>query len=161
MIEMLENVISIPLFLQIPIFGLQFALILYQIDSVSDHVAFRRPRAPKPQETTMHSPHSIANLPTLLQHFTNISLALIVSVCKMFWYALYTYVVCHHITAITVNVGSIGDFAYNMPWYYMPRSEQMIVEMIIRRAQQPSEIKGLGLFVCSLETFSKVRAADA
>lgn len=35
---MLENVFSIPLFLQIPIFGLQLALILYQIDTVSYHV---------------------------------------------------------------------------------------------------------------------------
>lgn len=75
----------------------------------------------------------------------------------MFWYAIYAYVVCNHITAITLNAEFIGDIAYNMPWYQLPRSEQMIIEMIIRRSQQPCEIKGLGLFVCSLETFLGVR----
>lgn len=56
-----------------------------------------------------------------------------------------------------VNAVLIGDTAYESYWYQMAHDDKVIVEMIIRRAQRPYEIKGLGVFVCSLETYLRVR----
>lgn len=57
---------------------------------------------------------------------------------------------------IMVDAIAIGDAAYESQWYRMRHNDQVIVEIIIRRAQRPFEIKGLGVFVCSLETYIKV-----
>lgn len=38
----------------------------------------------------------------------------------------------------------------------MNRAERIGVELIIRRSQRPFELKGLGVFVCSLETYLRV-----
>lgn len=58
------------------------------------------------------------------------------------------------------NELSIGDIAYDLSWYQMPRDNQYIVETILRRSQKPIELKGLGVFVCSLTTFLKVNSRD-
>lgn len=46
--------------------------------------------------------------------------------------------------------------AYNLLWYHLAHPEQFIVQTIIRRSQDPFELKGLGVFVCSLETYLTV-----
>lgn len=51
---------------------------------------------------------------------------------------------------------SIGDRVYGLHWYELQRDEQFAVRMMIQRAQKPFELKGLGVFVCSLETFLTV-----
>lgn len=79
-----------------------------------------------------------------------------INVAKLIWYAIYNFTLCYYVTAITVDVDSVGDFAYNSPWYQMPRTERRIVQMVICRSQQPCEIKGLGVFVCSMETYLTV-----
>lgn len=63
---------------------------------------------------------------------------------------------CYFVSNIIYDTGSIADIAYNSTWYQMTRTERVCVEMIIRRAQRPFELKGLGVFVCSLETYLKV-----
>lgn len=70
--------------------------------------------------------------------------------------ALETYVVCYFISSLNIEMATIGDIAYNSPWYRMSRNETIVVQMIIRRSQQSCELKGLDVFVCSLETFLKV-----
>lgn len=75
---------------------------------------------------------------------------------EVMYYAIENYLMCYFITSITVKTVSIGDIAYNSPWYQMTRNEQVFVEMIIRRSQRPYELKGLGVFVCSLETYLRV-----
>ena len=51
---------------------------------------------------------------------------------------------------------SIDSIIYHSLWYEMPRVEQVYVELIMQRSQKPFEIKGLGVFVCSLETYLRV-----
>lgn len=51
---------------------------------------------------------------------------------------------------------SIGNQIYNLHWYQLPRSEQFIVQLMIQRANRPFTVKGLDVFVCSLEVFLKV-----
>lgn len=51
---------------------------------------------------------------------------------------------------------SIGNIVYGLHWYQLPSNEQYIVETIIRRSQVPIAIKGMGVIVCSLETYLKV-----
>lgn len=55
-----------------------------------------------------------------------------------------------------INVMTIGDHIYELHWYQLSRNEQFVVQMIIARSQKPFELKGLGVFECSLETFLKV-----
>lgn len=50
----------------------------------------------------------------------------------------------------------VGDRIYELHWYQMSREEQFLVLMVIQRSQMPFELKGLGLFVCSLENYLKV-----
>lgn len=57
---------------------------------------------------------------------------------------------------VMIHAVSIGDIAYNSHWYAMSPGDKVIIEMIIRRSQRPFEIKGLGVLVCSLETFLRV-----
>lgn len=56
-----------------------------------------------------------------------------------------------------INTTSIGDKIYDLFWYQLPRDDQYFVETIIRRAQKPIELKGMGVFVCSLTTYLKVK----
>lgn len=58
-----------------------------------------------------------------------------------------------------INAVTISDTAYESTWYQMQPVDQVIIEMIIRRGQRPYEIKGLGVFVCSLETYLRVSQA--
>lgn len=51
---------------------------------------------------------------------------------------------------------SVGDITYGLSWYQLPHDEQFIVQTIIQRSQKPFELKGLGVFVCSLDTYVKV-----
>lgn len=67
--------------------------------------------------------------------------------------SILNYMLCYYVTTITINVMSIGDKIYDLRWYQLSHSEQYIVRMLIRRSQKPFELKGLGVFVCSLETF--------
>lgn len=56
-----------------------------------------------------------------------------------------------------MNAMLVGDRIYELNWYEISRKEQFIVQMMIQRAQRPFELKGLGVFVCSLETYLKVQ----
>lgn len=50
----------------------------------------------------------------------------------------------------------IGDLTYGISWYQLPRDEQFVVQSIIQRSQKLFELKGLGVIVCSLETYLRV-----
>lgn len=63
---------------------------------------------------------------------------------------------CYFVSKIIEDTESIGDMTYSSPWYEMSRAEKVAVEMIILRSQQPYEVKGLGVFVCSLQTYLAV-----
>lgn len=62
----------------------------------------------------------------------------------------------YFLTTSTINAMAIGYRIYDLHWYQLPRGEQFIVQMLLHRSQFPFEFKGLGIFVCSLETFLKV-----
>lgn len=75
---------------------------------------------------------------------------------EVLYYAINIFLLCFFISVITIDTGSIGDIAYNSPWYQMTHTEHVIIEMVIRRSQRPCELKGLGVIVCSLETYQRV-----
>lgn len=78
------------------------------------------------------------------------------SVGELLAFSIADYILCYFVTTSTINAMSIGDQIYNLCWYQLPRNDQYIVETIIRRAQKTIELKGLGVFVCSLMTYLKV-----
>lgn len=59
-------------------------------------------------------------------------------------------------TTLTTNAMHIGDLTYGISWYQLPRDEQFVVQSIIQRSQKLFELKGLGVIVCSLETYLRV-----
>lgn len=72
---------------------------------------------------------------------------------------IFNYILCFVITMLTIDAMSVGDILYDMSWYDLPRYDQFIVQMIILRSQVPFELKGLGVFVCSLETYLNVNVS--
>lgn len=50
----------------------------------------------------------------------------------------------------------MGDLVYDLHCYQLLPDDQFIVQTIIQRAQKLCELRGLGVFVCSLGTFLKV-----
>lgn len=73
------------------------------------------------------------------------------------FHVVNNFLLCFFITTITTNTLVIGSIIYDLSWYCLPNGEQNFVRIIMRRSQKIIQIKGLGVFVCSLETFLKVK----
>lgn len=67
--------------------------------------------------------------------------------------SILNYMLCYFVTTGTLHAVSIADRIYDLHWYQLPQNNQIYVKFMIKRAQRPFELKGLGVFVCSLETF--------
>lgn len=78
----------------------------------------------------------------------------------MEYHFLFNFLICYFLTSITTKAMEIGDAVYNLLWYekHFPATEQSFVLMAIYRSQQAIQIKGLGWFSCSLETYLAVRS---
>lgn len=74
----------------------------------------------------------------------------------MEFHLVYNFLICFFVTKLQTRALEIGDMAYDLTWYRMPRAEQRFVLIAIHRAQQGIEIKGMGWFVCSLGMFLTV-----
>lgn len=57
---------------------------------------------------------------------------------------------------ISTDSLEIGDFFYNSPWYQLPAKHQSLLVLPIQRARRELRLSGLGIFECSLMTFSAV-----
>lgn len=83
-------------------------------------------------------------------------MAFIFDINELIYILSINFILSYFITTLTTNGHLIGDIAYDSLWYQLPHDEQFIVQMIIRRAQTPFTLIGLGVFTCSLETFLRV-----
>lgn len=72
------------------------------------------------------------------------------------YHTINNYLLCFFVTTATTNALSIADIAYEMSWYQASQYENYVIQMVIMRSQEPFELTGLGVFVCSLGTFLKV-----
>lgn len=93
-----------------------------------------------------------------LQNATNGNLDVVTNFNEICYFVSDNSVLCYFISIIMANALQISDTAYESRWYLMTAEDQVIIEMVIRRAQRPFEIKGLGVLVCSLETLLRVSA---
>lgn len=57
---------------------------------------------------------------------------------------------------MTNDLLGIGDMFFNVAWYRLPLKQQQLYAMPILRAERVLRLTGLGLFDCSLMTFSTV-----
>lgn len=92
----------------------------------------------------------------LFQSIAAISFNILTFVGGLPFLTLIHYMLCFYVSTLTINGMLIGDHIYELQWYQLPRNEQFIVQTMIMRSQKSFELKGLGIFVCSLETFSAV-----
>lgn len=99
----------------------------------------------------------IIHIYSLFQNITSFSFNLAFDLCALPFFLTINYVLCYSITSLTIDAMSISSIIYYMYWYQLPTKQQFIVQIIIHRAQEPFELKGLGVFVCSLETYLRVR----
>lgn len=74
----------------------------------------------------------------------------------MEFHLVYNFLICYFMTKLQTRAMEIGDLAYDLAWYRMPRAEQRCILIAIHRSQQSVEIRGMGWFVCSLEAFLTV-----
>lgn len=63
---------------------------------------------------------------------------------------------CYYSTVITLRLQQMADDIYHSLWYKLPAKFMKHCIISIVAAQQPRYFTGLGLVVCSLETFKKV-----
>lgn len=84
-------------------------------------------------------------------------MSLISIVSELEFHLVYNYALCYFVTTIATNALMIGDIVYDLAWHQLPCAEQQFMRMVMHRSQKMIKIKGLGVFVCSLETFLKVR----
>lgn len=147
---LLEKIIRAPIFFQIIIFVLQFSILLFEIEMVSfciEHVLmYFMWKFPFKTKTSI-----------IFQNVTHFSFNLIAFFTGLIFLCIMNYMLCYFITTLTSNVASISDRIYDLNWYQLPQNEQIVIQVIIRRAQIPFELKGLGVFVCSLETYLRVK----
>lgn len=87
---------------------------------------------------------------------TSFTFNLLARIGGVVFLSMINYSLCYFVTTSAINAISISDRVYDLRWYQLSRTEQYFVQMIIQRAQKPFELKGLGVFVCSLQTFLKV-----
>lgn len=96
----------------------------------------------------------------LFQSIAAISFNILTFVGGLPFLTLIHYMLCFYVSTLTINGMLIGDHIYELQWYQLKRNEQFIVQTMIIRAQKSFELKGLGVFVCSLETFSAVKLRE-
>lgn len=152
---MLDGIIRAPIFYQISVFGIQVAIILYQIEIVSIFHWISDSRA-KAKIKLINKPFSINRFVQDISHF---SFNLETGISELIFLSIINYVLCYIVTISSSNTMSIGYLIYGLYWYQLPRGEQFIVQMIIQRTQKPFELKGLGVVACSLETYMTVKAS--
>lgn len=59
---------------------------------------------------------------------------------------------------VTTDLMAIGDVFYNSSWFNrLKAKQQMLVVLVLQRAQREVRLTGLGLFDCSMPIFSAVR----
>lgn len=100
---------------------------------------------------------SILSFSWLLQISSENYLDLLFLCSELPYFTLVVYVLCYFATTLILRTQSISDVAYDLPWYRMSTSQQLLVQVIIQRTQRSFEFKALGVLVCSLESFSKVK----
>lgn len=94
------------------------------------------------------------------QDLTSFSFDFFTYVLGLIFFLTNNYVLCYFITSSTLNIMSIDAIIYDLLWYRLPCKDQFAIQMIMLRTQVPHEIKGLGVFVCSLTTYFKVNTID-
>lgn len=87
---------------------------------------------------------------------TSFTFNLLARIGGVVFLSMINYSLCYFVTTSAINATSIADRIYDLQWYQLSSTEQFFVQMVIRRAQKPFELKGLGVFVCSLQIFLKV-----
>lgn len=90
------------------------------------------------------------------QNINSFSLNLITYICEIGFFSMWNFMLSYFITTSMINAMLIGDAIYDLHWYQLSHSEQFIVQMLVQRSQTPFQLKGLGIFNCSLETYLKV-----
>lgn len=148
LMEMLEDVISEPIFFLIAVFPLQFSILLFEIELVS---------------LKMHQfqwNYMRKNIPNLLpfQNITTISFIVVTYMGGLTFLSILNFLLCFFVTTATINAMQIGDEIFDLNWYKLPCNEQLFILLVLQRAQKPLELRGLGFFTCSLATFLKVSA---
>lgn len=81
------------------------------------------------------------------------TIAALANMCVVFQLA---FVYFYYSEWITTDLLEIGDCFYNSPWYRLPSKQQKLLVLPVQQAGQELRFKGLGLFDCSLVTFTTV-----
>lgn len=157
--NMLEDIIRAPIFFQLPLFALQFAIMSFTLENVREKMLKERfldkyldSRERHSRELHLEKSSLSRQLPVEKAHrfsfnsqdITEFSLNLVFSVGVLLFFSIVNYMACYLITTLTIDAMSVGDILYGITWYNMPRYDQYIVQTIIRRSQDAVELKRFG-----------------
>lgn len=96
----------------------------------------------------------------IFQDVTELSLDFIFDINELVYILGINFILSYFVTALTTSAHHVGNIVYDSLWYEMPKQEQFMVQMVMRHAQRPFELRGMGVFVCSLQTFLTVNEKD-
>lgn len=80
----------------------------------------------------------------------------IISVQNTIWQSMLWFICCRLSEKIAAKSFNISDDLYNLNWLLLSIRERRMLRFIIFRAQKEFRFTCLGMFQCSLETFSIV-----
>lgn len=80
----------------------------------------------------------------------------VISIQNTIWQLIVWFICCHLSEKIAAKSFSISDDLYNLNWLMLSKRERRMVWFMISRAQKEFRFTCLGMFDCSLETFSIV-----
>lgn len=86
------------------------------------------------------------------------NLQMLLANCNIFALnVIMCYVYCYFSEQVTGIAVDIGDVVYKSLWYKMPVKDQILIGLVIVRAQKEFRMSGFGIIECSLELFLTVR----
>lgn len=173
--EMLEDIIRSPIFYQLSVFGLQISVLLFEFELVnsivlgetrlfSERLDLCARDSNFPEETRFFPRrHDFSRSDLKLENFyhfqnvSSISIDVTYDLAALIAFSTINYTACFFTSSTTSNMMSMCELVYDLNWFQLSRHEQFIVQTIIQRSQRQFELKGLGILICSLETYLKVR----
>lgn len=80
----------------------------------------------------------------------------VISIQNTIWQSMLWFICCHLSERIAEDSFSISDDLYNSNWLLLSTRERRMLRFMISRAQKEFRFTCVGMFDCSMETFSIV-----
>ncbi|XP_055301836.1 putative odorant receptor 69a [Sitodiplosis mosellana] len=86
----------------------------------------------------------------MLKHF---DFDILLNLNSLFTQLFFNYISCYYANNVTIKSFAAAEISYGMNWYVFPVNRQLLICLMVQRAQKPFYLKGYDIVDCSLTTF--------